>query len=293
MFAVALKPLGVMRMTGTCAGTPPLEWTYRTSPPPGMTRAELHFKDVTTNSLVAGVLILSPGMNGDGLRLLKDDNWCKFACRRNLLMVGLSFASIYDDLENGRGYYYVDKGSGDVLLKGLSEAKADELPLYMYGFSGGAHFTSRFVLWCPRRVSAWCAYSAAWWKKPPFGKFLPPGIVACGESDFRLEPSRRFFEEGRVVDAKWLWIGLHGVDHVPSPALEEFFRKYVESLEYADVDGAWINVHLGREEELSFVRRGSPAPLVGYPKGHCFQTGRRLGGCNEVEVDDTLSSNMA
>lgn len=152
MFAVALKPLGVMRMTGTCAGTPPLEWTYRTSPPPGMTRAELHFKDVTTNSLVAGVLILSPGMNGDGLRLLKDDNWCK---------------------------------------------------------------------------------------------------------------------------------------------LEEFFRKYVESLEYADVDGAWINVHLGREEELSFVRRGSPAPLVGYPKGHCFQTGRRLGGCNEVEVDDTLSSNMA
>lgn len=257
MSVVVLQSLGLMWMVGACAEIPPREWTYRTDPPSGMTRAELHFKDVTTNSLFVGVLVLSPGMNGDGSRLLKDGNWRKFARRHNLLMVGLSFASIYDELKNGNGYYYVDKGSGDVLLKGLAEAKVDGLPLYMYGFSGGAHFTSRFVLWCPWRVRAWCAYSAAWWKTPPSGKPLPPGIVACGECDFRLEPSRRFFEDGREVDARWLWIGLRDVNHVPSLALEEFFRKYVESLEHAEEEeeGTWINVHLGREEEFSFVRR--------------------------------------
>lgn len=110
------------------AGIVAREWSYHANPPSGMTRAELHFKDVTTNSVPVGVLVLCPGMNGNGAFLLNDGNWIRFARENNMLMVGLSFASNVEDLKNGKGYYYVDKGSGNVLLKGLDDARADSLP---------------------------------------------------------------------------------------------------------------------------------------------------------------------
>lgn len=233
------------------------EWSYHVNPPSGMTRAELHFKDVTTNSAPVGVLVLCPGMNGNGAFLLNDGNWIRFARENNMLMVGLSFASNVEDLKNGKGYYYVDKGSGNILLKGLNDARADCLPLFIYGFSGGAHFTSRFALWSPRRVKGWCAYSAAWWDEPAFGMGLPAGIVACGESDFRVDPSRIFFENGRNVGAQWLWIGVRSVGHVTSPELEAFFRRYVVAVSRSkkELSGIWININTGHEESETFVRQ--------------------------------------
>ena len=239
-----------------CAKNQIREWTYRSNPPLGMTRAELHFKDVSTQ-VYAGVLVISPGMNGDGSLLLSDVGWVEFARRHNFLMVGLSFASEVEDLKNGKGYYYADKGSGKILLRGLSEAKANGLPLFMYGFSGGAHFTSRFVLWRPQQIGAWCAYSAAWWETLAYGRPLPPGIVACGERDFRIDSSMGFFERGRNVGAKWLWIGLRGVGHTSSPELESFFRSYVEKISGSanGMGGIWINIHTGREEDQGFAKR--------------------------------------
>ena len=234
------------------------KWAYCADPPSGMIRADVHFRDVVTNSTFTGVLVLSPGVNGDGSALLSDPGWVGFAERKGLLMVGVSFASGHDDLENGRGYYNADRGSGFVLLKGLSEAKVDSLPLYMYGFSGGAHFTSRFVAWRPQMVGAWCAYSAAWWDNPPSGLDLPPGIIACGRNDFRIDASLRFFECGRASGCKWLWICPSDVGHEPSPLLEAFFRKYVETLMAQDeavTSGIWINVHSGHEEGWLFARR--------------------------------------
>lgn len=233
------------------------EWTYHANPPPGMTRAELNFKDVSTNSIFTGVLVLSPGMNGNGSQLLADNNWTEFARRHNFLMVGLSFASSLEDLKNGKGYYYADKGSGRVLLNGLSDAKVVRLPMFMYGFSGGAHFTSRFVLWNPEKIGAWCACSAAWWKLPLHVKGLPPGIVACGERDFRIDPSREFFECGRNVGAEWLWIGLHNVVHSSPAVLENFFRRYVTSILRTGKASCsvWINIYTGQEENDEFVKR--------------------------------------
>ena len=255
------------------------EWSYHANPPSGMTRAELHFKDVTTNSVPVGVLVLCPGMNGDGSCFLDDSNWIQFAREHNFLLVGLSFASNVDDLKNGKGYYNADKGSGIALLNGLRAARADDLPLFLYGFSGGAHFTSRFVLWNPHRVKAWCAYSAAWWNEPPIGKGLPFGIVACGESDYRIDPSRLFFESGRGVGSPWLWIGLHGVGHSPSFALETFFRKYVESLfrSKEGLGGVWINVYTGHEEDEAFVKR-FPCAVGWLPERHLLADWLRIRG---------------
>ena len=48
------------------AGIVAREWSYHAKPPSGMTRVELHFNDVTTNSTPVGVLVLCPGMENVG-----------------------------------------------------------------------------------------------------------------------------------------------------------------------------------------------------------------------------------
>lgn len=256
------------------------EWTHCADPPPGMIRADLHFKDVSTNSTFAGVLVLSPGMNGNGACLLSNPEWIEFAKHNGLLMVGISFASECEDIENGRGYYHANKGSGTVLLNGLTAANGGGIPLYMYGFSGGAHFTSRFVMWRPQTVRAWCAYSAAWWDEPSSGKNFPAGIIACGRNDIRVDSSLKFFESGRALAANWLWACPHDVGHEPSADLEAFFRKYVEALSVqgaAETNGIWVNVHSGNEESMAFAER-FPCAVGWLPAKSLLPEWTRIGG---------------
>jgi hypothetical protein len=145
---------------------------YALIPPLNMLRA-----DVYVWSPVAApkaVLVLSPGMNGNGQAMIQQRAWQQFARKNRLGLVGLSFASDMELLLNGKGYYYVAQGSGELLLHGIEKifGKAN-LPLLMYGFSGGAHFTSRFEEWKPERVLTWCTYSAGWWDRPMSSSACP------------------------------------------------------------------------------------------------------------------------
>lgn len=224
--------------------------------PSDMTRAELHMWPCRPLLYLKGALIVVPGVNGDGREVLKDSGWFNFAKENSLLLVGVSFASSIHDLQNGYGYYYPDQGSGKVLEDGLQAVGCGHLPLMLYGFSGGAHFVSRFVQWHPTNVVAWCAYSAAWWGTPMTGNVSPPGIVACGSDDFRLVASRDYFYAGREKGMPWLWIEVASVGHVQSCALEDFFRSYVGVLlDNKMPKGLWINILSGRCETEMFLRR--------------------------------------
>lgn len=157
--------------------------------PHGMQTARLYYLPPPHNC--RAVLLLLPGINGDGKRYLYDYEWRNFANKNRLALVSVFFVSTLSDIKNKKGYYYPDKGSGDILLEGMKKINCDKLPLLMYGFSGGAHFVSRFVAWKPEKVKAWCAYSAAWWDMPTLT--TPPGLVVCGENDFRLKATQNFF----------------------------------------------------------------------------------------------------
>ena len=145
-------------------------------------------------------------------------------------MVGLSFASEIDDLHSNNGYYNAGNGSGKLLLDGINKLFNKELPVLLYGFSGGAHFTSRFVEWKPECVISWCAYSAGWWDEPKKSDIMPPGIVACGEDDERLGASLIYFKEGRSVGKPWLWIGIPKNAHSPDGKVESFVRDYFDAI---------------------------------------------------------------
>jgi hypothetical protein len=216
-----------------------------------MTRAELRY--VKTVSSPRAALVLCPGANATGENLVLSPFWQEFATEHQLALVGLSFASPKDAIHERRGYYYyASKGSGEVLLEGIRRIYGRDLPLILYGFSGGAQFASRFEEWMPEKVIAWCAYSAGWWDLPsrnavaaPSGFLRPPGIVACGEDDPRYGASMIYFKQGRAAGKPWLWISLAHTAHSASSVLDDFVAKYFAAvLSWHDQKSLWVDIDL-------------------------------------------------
>lgn len=228
---------GLLAMTGQAADD-----IEKVSLPlaPDMYRADLYVWQGVKNPQT--VLVLSPGYNGNGEGLIRQSQWQEFARINSLGLVGLSFASDPKLFHENRGYYYASKGSGKVLLNGIRKIYKKDLPLLLYGFSGGAHFTSRFVEWKPERVITWCAYSAAWWDEPQKTESMPLGIVACGDQDTRYGASLMYFKQGRAVGKPWLWVSLSGIGHNQSNALDGFVRKYFSAVLHNEPDGLWVDV---------------------------------------------------
>ena len=168
----------------------------------------------------------------------------QFARENHLNLPGLSFASDGPSLLQGHGYYYASKGSGQLLLASLDRLLPKTSPLLLYGFSGGAQFTSRFAEWKPERVLGWCAYSAGLWDKPVARKSAPPRLVICGENDSRYGASLIYFKQGRALDKPWLWVGIADTNHSISPQAEDFVRHYFASiLEGQRKDrGKWVDI---------------------------------------------------
>jgi len=175
------------------------------------------------------VLVLCPGMNGDGGFFLEETPWREFADQHDLGLVAIHYTSPAGPMysEARQGYYWPEQGSGEALLAEIREVYGEDLPILLYGFSGGAHFASRFVEWVPERVVAWSAYSAQFWDSPTGGEILPLGIVACGERDgVRWFPSFAYFYEGRRLGKPWAWVSLADTGHTRNGPFEGFVRDF-------------------------------------------------------------------
>lgn len=227
----------------------------------GMSRADLHFLKPTGEE--KAVLILCPGHNGNGRFFLEDQAWVEFARKNQLGLVGLAFMSKGKNVHSRQFYYYAENGTGKLLLRGLKKIYGSEIPILLYGFSGGAHFVSRFVEWNPKRVAAWCAYSAGWWDKPK-NSSSAPGIIACGENDERLQASLNYFWDGREQGKPWLWIELKETGHVFSLALESFVRDFFYiTLQSPKTptppNGVWVNIY---KRQITNVKEAEERPCA-------------------------------
>lgn len=186
--------------------------------------------EVTNNE--QAVLVLAPGMNMDGAFFLKEAPWVEFAKKNNLGVIALNYYSDEEDLyENRRGYYWPEQGSGAALLDEIKRIYGKDLPIVIYGFSGGAQFASRFIDWAPDRVIAWCAYSAQFWDYPKEGTKTTKarGIVACGDQDgMRWQPSFSFYYQGRKNNRPWIWVNISNTGHNRSAKFEKFVRQFFD-----------------------------------------------------------------
>lgn len=202
------------------------------------------------------VLILCPGQNGNGSFYFNSKEWTGFASKNNMGMIGLSFASRNEDIDARRSYFDARRESGGKVLKFLDEHKAGGKPLFLYGTSAGAHFTSSFVEMHPDRVASWCAYSAAWWMDPGLATSRrPPGIVACGELDgLRYGATFAYFAKGRKNKRNWTWVSLKNAGHGSTAPFESFVRDYFQAVLDRKENGLWVDIY--KKEEL--VLKQSP-----------------------------------
>ena len=233
---------GAFIVLPNCLGDEVMKLSFQ--PVPGMLRADLYYRPKLSP---VAILVLCPGVNGDGINLIYRDEWINFAQNNNLGMVAISFASTIRDLNQHIGYYEAQRGSGSILLKALDKVFGENVPVLFYGFSGGAHFVVNFAEWQPDRVLAWSAYSAMWWNKPDNCNAHSPGIVICGEDDSRLGASLMFFKEGRRMNKPWLWIGIPGNSHWPHPLAEKFTRDFFKVIleDKSFSNSIWIDIEDG------------------------------------------------
>lgn len=219
----------------------PVATTVRLTPAPGMTRAELKHFEVPAGC--AGALVLCPGYNADGEAMMRSPVWRELAKRHRLVLVGLSFASAEDDLqpEGRRGYYYVEKGSGRLLLEGVRKIAGKEVPVSLFGFSGGAHFVHRLAYRFPDKVRVWAVSGFGWHDEAPAdSNAKPPGIFVCGLDDERLPATRDAFLSARR--AKWpvCWYGVPKSGHVIDPGASAWVAGYFDAeLSAPGKPGVW------------------------------------------------------
>lgn len=241
---------------------------------PEIQRADLYVWEGVQNP--KAVLVLCPGHNGNGEGLIKQKVWQEFAKAQRLGLVGLSFASSGEPSESRKGYYYASQGSGDLFLSGIRKIYGRDLPLLLYGFSGGAHFTSRFEEWKPERVLAWCAYSAGWWDEPHAASSNPPGMVICGDEDGRLGASLIYFKQGRAAGKPWLWISVPKTGHFPLLAVENFIRDYFNViLEGKNASGLWIDIDKKTEASSGDVK-SAPSVTAWLPDRKLLSTWKEV-----------------
>jgi predicted esterase len=185
----------------------------------------------TTNHPPSGVLLLIPGYNGSGEKML-DDRWKHFADDHSLVLLAPTFTSTNSPQElRTKGYYYPEQGSGTVIEEALSEvhrrtgAPVDKV--LIFGFSAGAHLAHRFALWKPDRVEAFVAYSAGWWSDPTPALRGVPALIMCGESDERYEPTRAFMERGMALHLPWIWRSYKETGHQLTPAVRSMAEAFL------------------------------------------------------------------
>jgi pimeloyl-ACP methyl ester carboxylesterase len=179
----------------------------------------------------SGVLLLIPGYNGSGEKII-DDRWKHFADEHSLVLLAPTFTSTNSPQElRTKGYYYPEQGSGTVIEEALSEvhrrtgATVDKI--LIFGFSAGAHLAHRFALWKPDRVEAFVAYSAGWWSDPTPALRGVPALIMCGESDERYEPTRAFMERGMALHLPWIWRSYKETGHQLTPAVRSMAEAFL------------------------------------------------------------------
>ena len=234
------------------------------------------------------VCVVLAGANGDSTVYFKDARWTEFARTNDIALVAATFTSPVEELKSGRGYYDARVKSGRQLVDYLDRQNLGGLPLFVYGFSGGAHFTASFAEHFPSHVTAWCAASAGWWQElEQGGDERPPGIVACGTEDSRYGARLSHFHDGRAVGRRWTWVDVPGLGHNRSEALEVFAQAYfIEILKQrgrrrAD-EGIWVDSVTGNRRERT--SKTVDVNLSWLPSKALLPRWRGLTGRGEVNI---------
>lgn len=187
----------------TVTGTPS---TYESeiSPKANFTKADFRLRLLGAQP-VKGILVLVPGLDGDGRGAVESARWQALAREFDLALVGCFM--------QGGGYHQAENGTGEALLDALkdfakqsSHPELNTVPLVMWGHSAGGQFNYNFVSWKPQRVAAFIVNKGGYYSGQPNGQSRKvPGLFFLGtkDSELRINSITGIYEKGRKLGALW------------------------------------------------------------------------------------------
>ena len=130
---------------------------------------------------VRAVMVLVPGLDGDGRGMAGDPEWREFAARNSVALLAVFF--------RGRYYYRAESWTGKALLKNLEGFAAQsahpelmDAPLAFWGHSAGGQFNYNFACFRPERTLAFVANKGANYEAQPDGRVRAvPGLWITGD----------------------------------------------------------------------------------------------------------------
>ena len=188
------------------ASGPPLHLDYEVSPRDNFTEAAFRFWSPPYTQPIRGIIVLVPGLNGDGRAMLDSPSWQSLARKYRLALVSCFL--------KGGNYYNAPRGTGDALLEALKNFSQDanhpeiaQAPILLYGESAGGQFDYDFVLWKPDRVMAFVVNKGGYYDGGEADSHVRaiPGLFFLGlkDSDLRIDAITRIWTAGRKAGALW------------------------------------------------------------------------------------------
>jgi hypothetical protein len=188
------------------SGGTPLLLDYEIQPRDNFSKAAFRFWSPSYDQPIRGVIVLVPGLNGDGRGKVTDPAWQDLARKYRLALVACFL--------QGGAYYDAAKGTGDALRDALKDfaqkAARPEIalaPLLLYGESAGGQFNYDFVLWKPDQVMAFVVNKGGYYDHGAATSQIRsiPGLFFLGQkdSDLRIHAITEIWTEGREQGALW------------------------------------------------------------------------------------------
>src|SRR5262245_40419407 len=225
-------------VTGQSAA--PAAFNFAASPGDNYDKAEFRLWHSGDPGPIRGVVVLTPGSNGDGRGDVDDPVWQSFARDHQLALVGVRLTDKPHEQPFIEHYARASGGSGQALLDALrafaGQAGHPELgaaPLLLWGMSAGGQFNYEFVNWKPERVIAFVVnkggiyYSAL----SSDAARRVPGLLFIGgmDSEQRIQTITGLFALNRRAGALWGLAEEPGAAHVVGRS-REFALMFFEDV---------------------------------------------------------------
>ncbi len=184
----------------------PVTLDYEVPAQATFTTAAFRFWCPAYKDSVRGVIVLVPGLDGDGRGMLDAVGWQNLARKYRLALVACYMM--------GGNYYNAPRGTGDALLEAIrnfaeksGHTDMARAPLLLYGESAGGQFDYDFVLWKPERVMAFVVNKGGYYNQdePDSRTCATPGLFFLGktDSDLRINAITAIWTTGRHLGALW------------------------------------------------------------------------------------------
>jgi hypothetical protein len=184
----------------------PVQFDYNAPDGEGYHIADYHFWSPSYTQPLRGMIIMTPGANGDGRNLTSDPAWQALARKYGLGLVG-------SYLEGGH-YQRPEAGTGQTLHDALhyfaeqsGHPEIATVPLLLWGMSAGGQWDYNYVLWKPAGVMAFVVNKGGFYNQDEADSATcaVPGLFILGETDepFRVESITKLWTAGRSRGALW------------------------------------------------------------------------------------------